>query len=334
MAIKRYTPNDVNETVLRGQTIAVIGYGNQGHAHALNLRDEGLQVLIGARKDSVSAARAREADFTVLPIDAAAGEADLIVMALPDDAAPAVYKSQIAGRLRGGQTLGFIHGFNVHYQLIQPARDLDVVMVAPKGTGVMLRQAYQCGSGLACLVAVHQDASGRALHTALGWAGAIGAMRAGVMETTFAAETETDLFGEQAAVVGGVIAIMRAAFETLIESGYEPEHAYLECVHEVKFVVDLVHHHGIEGMRRRISSTAAFGARLQSPRLQQALKPQMERILQEIRSGGFKEQFLNRGPDRQAADSSNQHGAGSLLEAVGGPIRAMMDTGTTAEYPT
>ncbi|MCH8853574.1 MAG: ketol-acid reductoisomerase, partial [Planctomycetes bacterium] len=249
LAVKIYSEHDADLGALRGATIAVIGYGNQGHAHALNLRDSGLKVLVGQRPDGPGWRRAVGDDFAPLPIDQAVDQSDFAILALPDMAAPAVYREHIEPHLSAGQVLGFIHGFNIHYKQIQPRDDIDVIMVAPKGAGYMVRSAFQDGGGLPALVAVEQDASGKALRKALAWAAGIGAGRAGIIEATFAAETETDLFGEQVSVVGGVTALMKAAFEVLTEAGYEPEHAYFECVHEVKFVVDLIHSHGLSGMR-------------------------------------------------------------------------------------
>ncbi len=292
MAVKVYHDSEIDSSPLEGNAIAVLGYGNQGRAHALNLRDSGHGVVVGQRQGGSGHAQAERDGFKPVTLAQATAEARLIIIALPDEVAPGVYSDAIAPNLEPGQTLGFIHGFNIHYGQIVPPENLDVILVAPKGAGYMVRNEYVDGHGLPCLVAVHQDASGAALPMALAWAKGIGCARAGVVAATFAAETETDLFGEQVSVVGGVTALMKAAYETLVEAGYEPEHAYFECVHEVKFVVDLIHRHGLDGMRRHISATAAFGGMTRGPMLGEAVRPVMRRILQEIRDGTFATEWI------------------------------------------
>ena len=324
LAVKVYSERDADLGALRGATIAVIGYGNQGHAHALNLRDSGLKVLVGQRPDGPGWRRAVGDDFAPLPIAQAVKQSDFTILALPDMAAPAAYREHIEPHLSAGQALGFIHGFNIHYKQIQPRDDIDVIMVAPKGAGYMVRRAFQYGRGLPAMVAVEQDASGKALQKALSWATGIGAGRAGIIEATFAAETETDLFGEQVSVVGGVTALMKTAFEVLIEAGYEPEHAYFECVHEVKFVVDLIHSHGLSGMREHISDTAEYGDLTRNPRIAEAVKPLMQQILAEIRSGRFAEEWIAEDrAGRPRASKLLESERASLLEETGRRVRAL-----------
>lgn len=283
---------DISIAPLQGKTIAVVGYGNQGQAHALNLRESGLQVVVGQRQGGEGSRRARADSFKPLPIADAAAQADLIILTLPDEAAPTAYREHIAPHLRTGQMLGFVHGFNIHYARIVPPGDVDVIMVAPKGAGYMVRRAFEEGRGLPCLVAVARDASGSAQAVALAWAGAIGGGRAGIIRTTFREETETDLFGEQVSVVGGVTALMQAAFETLVQAGYDPSHAYFECVHEVKYVVDLIHAGGMRAMLRSISKTAAYGGLSRADRLAAVLRPVMQAVLQEIRDGRFAREWI------------------------------------------
>jgi len=324
LAVKVYSERDADLGALRGATIAVIGYGNQGQAHALNLRDSGLKVVVGQRPDGSGWQRAVGDDFAPLPIDQAVMRSDFTILALPDMAAPAAYREHIAPHLKAGQALGFIHGFNIHYKQIRPRHDIDVIMVAPKGAGYMVRREFQDGRGLPALVAVEQDATGKALLTALAWATGIGSGRAGIIEATFAAETETDLFGEQVSVVGGVTALMKAAFEVLIEAGYEPEHAYFECVHEVKFVVDLIHSYGLSGMREHISDTAQYGDLTRNPRIAAAVKPLMQQILAEIRSGQFAEEWIAEDrAGRPRASKLLESERASLLEETGRRVRAL-----------
>jgi ketol-acid reductoisomerase len=273
-------------------TIAIIGYGNQGRAHALNLRDSGFDPAIGQRHGE-SADRAARDGFTPRPVEEVAASADLLIITLPDESAAAVYEERIGPLLRAGQTLGFVHGFNVRFGFITPPDDVDVVMVAPKGPGTLLRSLYAEGRGLPALMAIQRDATGEARDTALTWASGIGALRAGVVETTFAIETETDLFGEQVVLCGGVTALTKAAFETLVEAGYAPEFAYLECVHELKQIVDLMYERGLSGMRERISNTAEYGDLTRGPRVvTEQTRREMRRILEEIRSGAFAREWI------------------------------------------
>lgn len=312
---------DIEFEPLLTRTVAVVGYGNQGHAHALNLRDSGCHITIGQRGGSRGWHRAIADGFDPQPVSAAVAAADLIIVALPDEIAPEVYAEHIAPHLRAAHSLGFIHGFNIHYRRITPPLDVDVILVAPKGAGYMVRDTYRNGSGLPCLVAIHADAGGQALALALAWAKGIGGGRGGILTTTFAEETETDLFGEQASVVGGVCALMATAFDVLVQAGYAPEHAYFECVHEVKFVVDLIHRHGIRGMHEHISGTAAFGARTRGPRLAAAVRPIMEQMLREIRDGHFAAELTAATAAGRPADPAGASDA--LLDQTGAVLRGL-----------
>lgn len=273
-------------------SIALIGYGNQGRAHALNLRDSGFTVAVGQRPGK-SADRARDDGFDPIPVADAAAPADLVIMTLPDESAAGIYDKEVKSTLHERQTLGFVHGFNIRFGFITPPDGVDVIMIAPKGPGTLLRSLYMDGKGLPALMAIERDASGRARDTALTWAAGIGALRAGVIETTFAEETETDLFGEQVVLCGGVTALTKAAFDTLVDAGYAPEFAYLECVHELKQIVDLMYERGLSGMRARISNTAEYGDLTRGPRIvSEAVRTEMRRILEEVRSGAFAEEWI------------------------------------------
>jgi ketol-acid reductoisomerase len=283
----------VDRTVLAGKTLAIIGYGNQGRAHALNLRDSGYRVLIGQRAGGAGETHARQDNFAPVPIAQASRDADVLIITLPDESAAAVFEAEIGPILRAGQTLGFAHGFNVRFGLISPPAGVDCVLVAPKGPGTLLRALYVAGRGLPALVAVETDFSETALKVALAWAAGIGSTRAGCVETTFAAETECDLFGEQVVLCGGVTALMKAAFEALVAAGYEPELAYIECVHELKQIVDLIYAEGLSGMRRRISNTAEYGDLTRGPRLiNDQTRAALRQILDEIRSGAFAREWI------------------------------------------
>jgi ketol-acid reductoisomerase len=288
-----YRDKDVDLDWLRRKTCAVIGFGAQGRAHALNLRDSGMRVIVGLYPGSKSRARAKRSGLDVVSTSEAVRRGDILFVALPDTKMPGVYKTEIAPHLRAGQTLLFAHGFAIHYSTVVPPNDVDVVMVAPKGLGPMVRREFVHRRGAPGLIAVNQDFSGRAKRTALAWAKAIGCTRAGVIETTFREETETDLFGEQAVLCGGTTALIRAGFETLVRAGYPPELAYFECLHELKFIVDLIHEAGIAGMMSLISDTAKWGALTTGPKIiDAATRRRMERALGEIRSGKFAREFI------------------------------------------
>src|SRR5437870_1536358 len=284
---------DADAGLIQGRKVAVIGYGSQGHAHALNLQDSGVDVRVGLREGSSSKAKAEAAGLHVATIDEAAAEADLIMMLLPDTEQAAAYEKSIAPHLKDGDALFFAHGFNIRFEQIRPPASVDVAMVAPKGPGHLVRRTYVEGGGVPSLIAVAQDATGKARDLALSYAHAIGATRAGVLETTFEEETETDLFGEPVVLCGGLTSLVQAGFETLVEAGYQPESAYFECLHELKLIVDLMYEHGIAGMRFSISHTAEYGDVTRGPRiLNERVRQEMRRILEEIRSGRFAEEWV------------------------------------------
>src|SRR5438128_9597916 len=293
MAVRIYRDKDVNLVWLKGKTCAVIGFGAQGRAHALNLRDSEIKVVVGLYRGSKSRARARRNRLKVFETAEAVRRGNIVFLALPDTEMPAVYKKEIAPNLREGQTLLFAHGFAIYYRTIVPRKDVDVVMVAPKGLGPMVRREFVRGRGVPALIAVHQDRSRHAKQTALAWAKGIGCTRAGVLETTFREETETDLFGEQAVLCGGTSALIRAGFDTLVRAGYPPELAYFECLHELKFIVDLIHETGLAGMRRLISDTAKWGELTIGPKIiDQTVRKHMRSALRDIRSGKFAREFI------------------------------------------
>ncbi|MGH7177222.1 MAG: ketol-acid reductoisomerase [Tepidisphaeraceae bacterium] len=279
---------------LSGRTVAVIGYGSQGHAHALNLRDSEVRVIVSNRKDSPNGHRAGVDGFELLSKSDAVQQADLIILATPDEVQPDLYAKHIVPIIAPGKAVGFIHGLNIHYRFIVPGKDIDVIMVAPKGQGDMMRRQFQHGRGVPALVAIHQDATGNARNLALAWARGIGAARAGIIQTTFKDECETDLFGEQAVLCGGLTELIKAGFDVLTNAGYPPEIAYFECVHELKLIVDLIHRNGIAGMRRRISSTARYGSLTRGPRvIGPDVRETMRQVLLEITDGRFAEEWRN-----------------------------------------
>ena len=304
----------------------MIGFGSQGRAQALNLRDSGIKVVVGLYPGSKSRSAAKRLGFTVLSTAEAVRSADIIFLALPDTSIPEVFHKDIAPSLRAGQTLLLAHGFAVYYRTIVPRRDIDVVMVAPKGLGPMVRRQFVAGRGVPALIAIHQDATGHARQTAFAWAKAIGSGRAGVIETTFRAETETDLFGEQAVLCGGVTALIRNGFETLVRAGYAPELAYFECLHELKFIVDLIHEQGLAGMRTLISATAKWGELTVGPRIiDRKVRASMEKALRDIRSGKFAREFITemkRGRKRYNALVRRQEK--HPIEATGKRLRHLM----------
>jgi ketol-acid reductoisomerase len=312
---------------LQGRRVAILGFGNQGSAQALNLRDSGLEVVVANRRDTPNGRRAAASGFEPVEIATAVRGSDLVVLALPDEVQPEVYGAQIAPNLKAGAVVGFLHGFNIRYGFIKPAAGVGVVMVAPKGPGTTLRRLYQEGRGLPCLFAVHQESStGEAGRVGLAWAAAIGAARAGIVYTTFADETETDIFGEQSVLCGGLIALIRAAFETLTAAGYPPELAYLECCHEVKQIADLVYERGPAGMLEAISSTAEFGTYRAGPRIAgEPLRQAMAKLLVEVRDGTFARALR---ADHQAGapwfDRERAAAAAHPLEPAGRTVRGLM----------
>ncbi len=322
---RMYYDSDANLDLLAGKTIAIIGYGSQGHAHALNLKDSGMNVIIGLYPGSKSEAKATQAGLTVKSVADAAKAADFIMILLPDEVQRAVYTTEIAPYLTDGKILLFAHGFNIHFSQIVPPTNVDVVMVAPKGPGHLVRRTYEQGQGVPCLFAVYQDATGQARDRAMAYAKGIGGTRAGVLETTFREETETDLFGEQAVLCGGLSALIKAGFETLVEAGYQPELAYFECLHEVKLIVDLVVEGGLAQMRDSISNTAEYGDYTRGPRLVNAqTKVEMKKILQEIQSGQFAREFvLENQAGKPGFTAMRRQEAEHPIEEVGKDLRAM-----------
>ena len=288
-----YYQQDCNLSKLNGKTVAIIGYGSQGHAHALNLKDSGVDVIVGLYEGSKSWAKAEAQGLKVMTSAEAAKNADLIMILINDEKQAKLYKESIEPNLTEGKTLAFAHGFNIHFGCIKPPKNVNVIMVAPKGPGLTVRSEYQVGKGVPCLVAVHQDATGDALAIALAYALGIGGARAGVLETTFRTETETDLFGEQAVLCGGVCALMQAGFETLVEAGYDARNAYFECIHEMKLIVDLIYQSGFEGMRYSISNTAEYGDYITGPKIiTDETKKAMKKVLSDIQDGTFAKDFL------------------------------------------
>jgi ketol-acid reductoisomerase len=326
MAATIYYEKDADSGLIAGRKVAVIGYGSQGHAHALNLKDSGVDVRVGLREGSSSAAKATEAGLKVTSVDQASAEADVVMLLLPDTEQQAVYEASVAPNLNGGDAVLFAHGFNIRYGLIKPAEGIDSAMVAPKGPGHLVRRTYTEGGGVPCLIAVSQDASGKARDLALSYADAIGGTRAGVLETTFEEETETDLFGEQVVLCGGLTALVQAGFETLVSAGYQPESAYFECLHELKLIVDLMYEQGISGMRYSISDTAEYGDVTRGPRIiNQGVRDEMRRILDEIQDGRFAEEWVGESRSgRKRFNELRKAGQEHQIEAVGERLRGMM----------
>ena len=324
--MKIYYDKDVTEGILKGKTIAVIGYGSQGHAHAQNLRDSGLDVIVGQRPGSANYDLAVKHGFEPVSAAEAAKKADLIMILVPDHVQADLYREAIEPNLEPGNMLLFSHGFNIHFGQIVAPKEVDVAMVAPKGPGHLVRREYEIGRGVPCLVAVEQDASGNALDLALGYAQGIGGTRAGVIETTFQEETETDLFGEQCVLCGGVSELIKAGFETLVEAGYQPEIAYFECCHELKLIVDLIYEGGLSRMRYSISDTAEYGDLTRGKRvITQETRQEMKRILDEIQSGSFaKEWLLENRVNRPVFNALRRREREHMLESVGERLRDMM----------
>ena len=326
MAVKVYYDNDADLNLLQGKKLAVIGYGSQGHAHSLNLHDSGMDVRVGLRQGSKRWAQAEEAGLSVKTVEEAAKEADIIMILINDEVQGDVYRESIAPYLSPGNALVFGHGFNIHFGQIKPPAGVDVFMVAPKGPGHLVRRTYTEGKGVPCLIAISQDATGQAQGLALAWAKGIGGSRAGVLETTFKEETETDLFGEQAVLCGGTTALVKAGFETLVNAGYQPEIAYFECLHELKLIVDLMYEAGIAGMRYSISDTAQYGDMTRGPRIvTDETKAEMVKILKEIQTGQFaRDWILENKANRPMFNALAAQDADSQIEAVGKQLRGLM----------
>lgn len=324
--MKVYYEKDGDLKVLKNKTVAVIGYGSQGHAQAQNLRDSGVRVIIAEVEGTKNYKLAREHGFTPVSAEEAAKEADLIQILVPDEFQAEVYEKEIKRGLTKGKCICFSHGFNIHFHQIVPPPDVDVIMVAPKGPGYMVRQEFVNGRGVPALIAVHQDATGKAKDIALAYAKGIGALRTGVIETTFKDETETDLFGEQAVLCGGLTSLIIAGFETLVEAGYPPEMAYFECLHEMKLIVDLVYEGGIANMRSAISNTAKYGDVTRGPRIiNDAVRQEMRKILKEIQTGEFaREWILENRANRPVFTALLKKGAEHPIEEVGKKLRGMM----------
>ena len=323
---KVYTEGDADLKLLSGKKVAIIGYGSQGHAQAQNLRDSGVEVIVANRKGGKNFDLAKKHGFEPVTNQEAAEKGDLIQILLPDEIQGIVYKEEIEPYMKKGKVLVFSHGFSILYHQIVAPKDVDVILVAPKGPGHLVRSEYECGKGVPCLMAVHQDASGNAKNIALAHASGVGGTRAGVLETTFAAETETDLFGEQAVLCGGVSALIKAGFETLVEAGYEPEMAYFECLHEMKLIVDLINTGGLAAMRDSISNTAEYGDLTRGPRIvTEDTKKEMKKVLTEIQNGSFAKEWIlenqaNAPVFKALANKDRNH----LIETVGTKLRKMM----------
>ncbi|MDG2253002.1 MAG: ketol-acid reductoisomerase [Methylophilaceae bacterium] len=320
--MKRYYDQDADLSIIRGMKVSIIGYGSQGHAHANNLKDSGVEVAVGLRNGSDSARKASESGLTVKTIEEATAWADLVMILAPDEFQAKIYEEIIEPNLKPSSILAFAHGLNIHYELIKPRPDLDIIMIAPKAPGHTVRSEFVKGGGIPDLIAVQQDASGKAKEIALSYASAIGGGRTGILETTFKDETETDLFGEQVVLCGGTTALVQAGFETLVEAGYEPEMAYFECLHELKLIVDLMYEGGIANMRYSISNTAEYGDVTRGPRIvTDQTKAEMKKILAEIQNGSFTKEFVkNVGtlPERREVQKQHQ------IEKVGESLRSMM----------
>ena len=325
--ITKYYDSDCNLGMLDGKTVAIMGYGSQGHAHAQNLNESGVNVVVGLRKTSASWKKAEEAGLKVMEIPEAAKVADIVMMLVPDELAADIYNEQVAPYMKEGDVLCFAHGFNIHFNFIKPAKDIDVIMIAPKGPGHTVRSQYLEGKGVPSLIAVYQDASGRAKDYALAYASGIGAGRAGILETSFREETETDLFGEQAVLCGGVTELMKAGFDTLVEAGYEPEMAYFECIHEMKLIVDLINSGGFAMMRYSISNTAEYGDYRTGKRLiTEDTRKEMKKVLGEIQDGTFASEFMQEFSSGRKAKflATRRKESEHLLEKVGKELRKMM----------
>ncbi|MBA3071175.1 MAG: ketol-acid reductoisomerase [Nitrospirae bacterium] len=324
--MKIYYDKDAKMSVLKNKKIVIVGYGSQGHAHANNLKESGMDIRVAEAKGGANWDKAKNAGFKVLTAADAARNADVIMMLVPDEYAADVYKEEIAPNIRKGAYLGFAHGFNIHFGQVVPPKDVNVFMVAPKGPGHLVRSEYTKGSGVPCLIAIHQDPLKNTKAVALAYASAIGGGRAGIIETSFREETETDLFGEQVVLCGGLTSLIQAGYETLVEAGYSPEMAYFECLHEVKLIVDLIYEGGISTMRYSISNTAQFGDLTRGPRIiTEETKKEMKKILKEIQSGEFaREWILECRANKPVFNALTRQGEDHPIESVGAKLRAMM----------
>ncbi|MCC7234936.1 MAG: ketol-acid reductoisomerase [Bryobacterales bacterium] len=323
---KRFYEKDGNLALLKGKTVAIVGYGSQGHAHALNLRDSGVEVIVGLYEGSKSWEKAQQAGLRVMSVKDAAAAADMIMILVSDHIQAEIYGNEIAPSMKKGKTLMFAHGFNIHFGFIKPPADVDVSMVAPKAPGHRVRELYTEGVGVPALVAVHQNASGQALENALAYAQALGSLKAGVIETNFREETESDLFGEQVVLCGGTAELIRAGFETLVEAGYAPEIAYFECLHELKLIVDLIYEGGLAYMRYSVSDTAEYGDYSRGPRVvTDATRAEMKKILAEIQQGKFAEEWMGENKAGRARFLAMREAQrGQKIEVVGRELREMM----------
>lgn len=326
MSIKVYYDKDADLSLIQSRTVAIIGYGSQGHAHALNLKDSGVKVVVGLREGSASRKKAETAGLTVASVADAVKQADVVMLLAPDESQRDIFAGQITPHLKQNAALAFAHGFNVHFGLIEARADVDVIMIAPKGPGHTVRSTYTQGGGVPCLICVQQDATGQARAIALSYASANGGGRAGIIETTFREETETDLFGEQAVLCGGLTSLIQAGFETLVEAGYAPEMAYFECLHEVKLIVDLIYEGGLANMRYSISNTAEYGDYASGPRIvTEQTKQEMKRVLTDIQTGKFARDFVLENQAGMPMMKANRRlSAEHQIEQVGGKLRAMM----------
>ncbi|MBA3060447.1 MAG: ketol-acid reductoisomerase [Nitrospirae bacterium] len=324
--MKIYYDKDAKMSVLKNKKIVIVGYGSQGHAHANNLKESGMDIRVAEAKGGANWDKAKNAGFKVLTAADAARNADVIMMLVPDEYAADIYKEEIAPNIRKGAYLGFAHGFNIHFGQVVPPKDVNVFMVAPKGPGHLVRSEYTKGSGVPCLIAIHQDPLKNTKAVALAYASAIGGGRAGIIETSFREETETDLFGEQVVLCGGLTSLIQAGYETLVEAGYSPEMAYFECLHEVKLIVDLIYEGGISTMRYSISNTAQFGDLTRGPRIiTEETKKEMKKILKEIQSGEFaREWILECRANKPVFNALTRQGEDHPIESVGAKLRAMM----------
>jgi ketol-acid reductoisomerase len=324
--VKMYYENDADLSVLEDKTIAIIGYGSQGHAHALNLKESGLNVMVGLYEGSKSKEKAEAEGLKVSLVSDAARDSDIIMMLIPDHSQAEVYREAVLPHLMSGKTLMFAHGFNIHYETIVPPDTVDVSMVAPKAPGHRMREVFTKGSGVPGLLAIHQDVSGSARETGLAYARGVGCTRAGVLDTTFKEETETDLFGEQTVLCGGVTALIKAAFETMVEAGYQPESAYFECMHELKLIVDLLYQGGMEYMRYSISDTAEYGDYTRGPVvIDEHVKENMKRVMAEVQDGTFAREWIAENDEgRPRFDRLRRENAEHPIESVGKELRGMM----------